>query len=88
MTREEYENNPNWIEPSTGIVHLHGIGVGGGEDTLCGLMWDEPLSERNEKPMEYTNKKCNCEDCIRIANNLIPYLKKQIRRIKEGNRNG
>jgi len=74
----------NFKEPSTGVVHLWN-GVSGGinayEFTLCGLAWDTPHVEYGQESMVHTDEPCNCPDCYRIAKTLLPYLKKEFKRI-------
>ena len=74
----------NMKEPSTGVVHLWNgsyCGIAAHEYTLCGLAYDEPASERGQKVMIPSKEPCNCPHCYRQAASLIPYLKKQFKRI-------
>ena len=68
-----------------GVIHLC-VPRTGGEYTLCGYAFDEPASEHDAEPMADTTSPCTCPDCIGIAKELLPYLKKEIRKItsKEG----
>ena len=71
-----------WKEPSTGIVHLKNAeSFCGGEYTLCGDAYDRPQTEDGEQVMVECNDPCNCESCIRMANELMPYLKSEIKRV-------
>ena len=76
------KNNPlnNLIEPTTGIVHLM-MPNSGGEYTLCGDAFDRPLTEDGQESMEDTTKPCNCYRCISAMNLLIPYFRKEKRRV-------
>lgn len=74
-------NKPHFIEPSTGIVHLKSFACGD-EYTLCGLAFDEHASERGEKSMLDSDEPCNCPDCIRDLEELLPYLQKEMKRLK------
>ena len=76
-----------WLEPSTGVIHLTSFACGD-EYTLCGLAFDEPSSERGEESMVQTDKPCTCELCWTQARKLYPYLKKQINRLNRANRKG
>lgn len=73
------EDKHQWLEPSTGVIHLTMFACGD-EYTLCGLAFDEPSSERGEESMVQTDKLCNCEYCWACANKLFPYLKQQLNR--------
>lgn len=68
-----------WLEPSTGVVHLDGV-CDDGEFTLCGLSFDAPSTEDGEITMVKTDKACNCDFCWDIANRIFPYLKQQLSR--------
>lgn len=75
-------DKPHYIEPSTGVVHLKSE-MCGGEYTLCGLAFDEPASERGEECMEDSDAPCNCPECIETAKRLLPYLQREMRRLKK-----
>jgi hypothetical protein len=70
----------NLIEPTTGIVHLM-MPNSGGEYTLCGDAFDRPLTEEGQESMQDTTKPCNCYRCISAMNLLMPYFRKEKRRI-------
>lgn len=74
---------PHYIEPSTGIVHIKHCWMCGGEYTLCGVAFDEPQSERGEEPMQESDAPCNCPECISLAKNMLPFLQREMRRLKK-----
>lgn len=63
-----------------GVIHL-GCPQAGGEYTLCGYAFDEPFSEYGAEMMSNTTSPCTCPECIAIAKELLPYLKKELRKI-------
>lgn len=80
----------NWKDSYRGVVHLGTFG-GGGEYTLCGFAYDEPASEHNAEVMVETSDVCTCEHCLLAMRNLLPYLKRESRRIakrKAGRKDG
>lgn len=72
----------NWYDSYRGVVHLTSFNQGN-EFTLCGLAFDEPSSEHGGERMVYTDKPCTCAECAKMANILLPYLKKEVKRIKD-----
>lgn len=70
----------NWKDTLRGVVHL-GNSAGGYEYTLCGYAFDEPSSEHGAECMSVTTEVCTCEDCIRIAEEMLPYLRYELRRV-------
>ena len=63
-----------------GVVHISCVNCGG-EHTLCGFAFDEPASEHGAAVMSETNDVCTCSECIDLMRKLLPYLKRESRRI-------
>lgn len=70
----------NWFDSDRDVVHLSAQSPCG-ELTLCGFAFDEPASERGGELMIETDEPCTCQDCIEQARFLLPYLKREIRRV-------
>ena len=72
----------NWEDSYRGVVHLGTFGCGG-EYTLCGLAYDEPVSEHHAEVMVSTSDVCTCEHCLLAMRNLLPYLKRESRKVEK-----
>ena len=71
----------NWDDSYRGVVHLGSVGGLADEFTLCGLAFDEPLSEHGGEAMRPSGEPCTCRECATVARAMLPYLKKEVRRI-------
>lgn len=69
----------NMFDPYRNVVHLGSPGCGN-EYTLCGLAFDEPSSEWGYEPMSIVKTPCTCPECKNMAKELLPYLKREIKR--------
>ena len=75
----------NWYDEYRHVVHLASPWCGY-EYTLCGLAYNEPSSEHGVDSMHRVSNACTCEECIRIMNELIPYLNREKRKVQKANR--
>lgn len=70
----------NWLDTYRGVVHIGAPG-GGGEYTVCGLAFDEPVSEHGCDSMQETDLPPTCPDCIYYGRILLETLRRQLRRV-------
>lgn len=71
----------NYLDTFRGVVHINS-GAGGGEYTLCGLAFDEPTSEYGADSMTDTDSPVTCPDCISAAEQMLPILRRELKRAK------
>ncbi len=72
----------NYLDTYRGVVHINS-GECGGECTLCGYAFDEPLSEHGGECMTSTDSPVTCPDCIERAEQLLPMLRRELKRAKK-----